>query len=86
MKTNSNHTPGPWRIGDAGKTVFGPKTDAPSPVTIASIAPSSRTTPEEKQANAQLIAAAPTMYNYLSLLASRGDNEAHEIIKSIARS
>jgi hypothetical protein len=28
--------PTPWRIGDAGHTVFGPKTDAPAPKIIAS--------------------------------------------------
>ena len=32
----TEHTPRPWRIGDAGHTVFGPKTDAPSPQTVAS--------------------------------------------------
>ncbi len=32
----TTHTPGPWRIGDAGRTVFGPKTDNPSPETVAS--------------------------------------------------
>ena len=32
----SEHTKGTWRIGDAGHTVFGPKTDNPSPETIAS--------------------------------------------------
>lgn len=31
----SKHTPGPWRIGDAGKTIFGPKSKNPSPETIA---------------------------------------------------
>ena len=38
---------------------------------------------EEAQANASLIAAAPTMFDYLTLLASRGNDEAHEIIKKI---
>ena len=33
MKTE--HTPTPWRIGDAGHTVFGPPNGTPSPVTIA---------------------------------------------------
>lgn len=32
----SEQTPGPWRVGDAGHTVFGPKTDNPSPQTVAS--------------------------------------------------
>jgi len=31
----SKHTATPWRIGDAGHTVFGPKTDNPSPETVA---------------------------------------------------
>ena len=39
----------------------------------------------EMWANARLIASAPTMYKYLTLLAERGNNEAHEIIKNIAR-
>ena len=35
------------------------------------------------EANARLIASAPTMFDYLTLLASRGNDEAHEIIKKI---
>ena len=35
------------------------------------------------QANTRLIASAPTMFDYLTLLASRGNDEAHEIIKKI---
>lgn len=38
METKSlkaNHTPIPWRVGDAGHTIFGPKTDAPNPEIIA---------------------------------------------------
>jgi hypothetical protein len=35
MNPTPKHTPTPWRVGDAGFTVFGPKTDQPSPVTIA---------------------------------------------------
>ena len=26
-----------WRVGDAGHTIFGPKTDKPSPETIATV-------------------------------------------------
>ena len=33
----SDHTPTPWRVGDAGTTIFGPKRDAPSPVTVAAL-------------------------------------------------
>ncbi len=56
------HTPGPWRIGDAGHTVFGPKTDQPAPVQIAvSLDPSPRCNASERKANLRLIAAAPEL-------------------------
>ena len=31
----TKHTPGPWRIGDAGHTVFGPPNGEPAPKIIA---------------------------------------------------
>lgn len=31
----NKNTHGPWRVGDAGHTIFGPKTASPSPVTVA---------------------------------------------------
>lgn len=45
-----SYTLGPWRIGDAGKTVFGPPNGNPCPETIASVV---------KRANSPIIAAAP---------------------------
>jgi hypothetical protein len=53
----ARHTPTPWRAGDCGRTVFGPKTAEPSPVTVATT-DSTRTTTEEKRANVALIVAA----------------------------
>jgi hypothetical protein len=53
----SGHTP--WRVGDAGHTVFGPPNGTPSPETIASV---------RKPSNARLIAAAPDMLAALSNL------------------
>ena len=50
------HTPGEWRIGDQGHTVFGPKTDSPSPKTIAR---------NLSRADARLIAAAPKLLEAL---------------------
>jgi hypothetical protein len=52
----SKFTPGPWRVGDAGLTVFGPKSDKPSPEIIA---------PCKSRDNAQLIAAAPELLTML---------------------
>lgn len=46
-------TPGPWRVGDAGVTVFGPPNGNPSPETIANV---------RRAENARLIAAAPVMF------------------------
>ena len=60
------HTPGPWRIGDAGNTVFGPKTDRPSPQTIATLSVI------DHEANGRLIAAAP------ELLSAAKFQQAHD--------
>ena len=49
-------TPGPWRIGDAGFTVFGPPNGNPSPETIATT---------KNSANASLMAAAPELLEAL---------------------
>jgi hypothetical protein len=54
---NTKHTTGPWRIGDAGITVFGPPNGKPSPEIIA--------TDIRNKANARLIAAAPELLEAL---------------------
>ena len=59
MNTNAKHSPGPWRIGDAGNTVFGPPAGLP-PVRIADLA---RT--QNRIANARLIASAPALLEAL---------------------
>lgn len=57
----NKHTKGPWRIGDAGTAVFGPrKTDNSLPKTIAKLHNRPISTPED-YANAQLISAAPEL-------------------------
>lgn len=70
---NSKHTKGPWRIGNAGHAVFGPKTKAISPETIAQ---------GLTKANAKLICVAPEMLKALeNMLASviKEDKKAHEL-------
>jgi hypothetical protein len=52
----TTHTPGPWRIGDAANTIFGPPNGNPSPETVATLAPTPR-----RRANARLIQAAPDL-------------------------
>jgi len=48
----TTYTQGPWRIGDAGRTVFGAPNGDPSPETVAR---------GLSRANARLIAAAPDL-------------------------
>ena len=55
-----DHTPTPWRIGDAGLTVFGPLTENPSPVTVARC---------RTKADARLIRTAPEMLAALQWIA-----------------
>jgi len=59
----TQYTQGPWRIGDAGQTIFGPKTEAPAPVMIASL----HNARGAHKANARLIAAAPELLEALEL-------------------
>ena len=54
----TQHTPGPWRVGDAGRTIFGPPNGEPSPETIAEI---------RLRKNARLIAAAPELFEALKV-------------------
>lgn len=58
---NTKHTPGPWRIGDAGHTVFGPRvSDVRDLQTVAKLVRGNKTIDTWK-ANARLIAAAPEL-------------------------
>ena len=85
------HTPGPWKTGGCGedgwRLILGPTTrffQASGEAHTTGVAAVSVSDCEaEDLANARLIAAAPTMFDYLTLLASRGNDEAHEIIKKI---
>lgn len=54
--SKSAHTPGPWRIGDAGHTVFGPPNGNPSPETVAHVS---------HKKNSSLIAVAPRLLEEL---------------------
>lgn len=60
----SAHTPGPWRIGDAGRTIFGAPNGSPSPVTVAHLGKNFR-------ADGPVIAEAPAMLEALRKLLAR---------------
>jgi hypothetical protein len=72
---STQHTPAPWRIGDAGITVFGPPNGNPSPETVAAT---------RNRANARLIAAAPDLLHALQLIDSNAA-ENPEWIRRVAR-
>ena len=57
----SEHTPTPWRVGDAGNTVFGPKTDKPAPQIIADLMGCG----ENRKANAAFIVRAVNSHDLL---------------------
>ena len=78
MKTQ--HTPGPWDVEPKGSRHF---VDGADGLTVAYLDRAGVRERAEIEANACLIASAPTMFDYLTLLASRGNDEAHEIIKKI---
>lgn len=60
------YSPGPWRVGDAGHTVFGPPNGQPSPETIATV---------RDRANAQVVAAAPEYEKALQVIREWADRE-----------
>lgn len=53
-------TPSPWRIGDAGRTIFGAPNGTPSPKTVAHVV--------STRADARTVAAAPEMLEALRLI------------------
>lgn len=78
----STHTPGPWHISrDRDNTAVhcGDFDFVPAKYIYANAA----TELEEWQANARLIAAAPTMHDYIAKRAAAGDAEAAQILGGI---
>ncbi len=60
-------TRGPWQVGDNGATIFGPKTDAPSPKTICTLTKEVLVLGTTR-ANAALISAAPELLESLGAI------------------
>ena len=84
------HTPGPWLVSLDG---FARKGWAACPTVYAcdsdlryiAFCNDDMTVgePTDNEANARLIAAAPTMHEYIAKRADAGDNEAKQILESI---
>ena len=80
----TKHTHGPWRTGTTANTKysiyerFGQQIAESFAGVFISNTPSSA-----REANARLIAASPTMYEYINQRANEGDAHAAKIIASI---
>ena len=70
----SKPTPGPWEAH--GANVFAGKN-------CIAICDTDNDTQERMEANARLIAASPTLYDYVAKKAAEGDADAARIIASI---
>jgi hypothetical protein len=79
MSENTKHTPGPWRVHGDGITVGQQRGKGGQHVCRAFEVFMSR---GERQANARLIAVAPTMYEFVSKKAAAGDAEAIAIVSA----
>lgn len=81
----SKHTPGPWAVvGNRTKYVEARLISG----LIQEVAACGPTAADkgygpQQEANARLIAAAPTMHEYIAKRADAGDNEAKQILESI---
>lgn len=75
----SAHTPGPWHVCGGSHP---DKVLAADSNLIADCSHPNRP-PHFGEANARLIAAAPTMYSYIAKKAAEGDSDAKDIIDSI---
>ena len=77
----SDFTQGPFSVAETRHkydiVIRGPKNE---PIALVLIAGFSK---KEGAANARLIAAAPTMHEYIAKRADAGDNEAKQILESI---
>jgi hypothetical protein len=71
----AQYTPGRWRVGDAGHTVFGPPNGTPSPEIIAS---------NIRKANARPVAAVPEMLEALEFYAT-GKQDDGALAKAVLR-
>ncbi len=87
------HTPGPWEvrgdfyIGRAHKMSLAEVVSSDSgSLAVVKCGDVPHDDIETHKANARLIAAAPTMYNYIVALANQGDSDAKAIIASIGAS
>ena len=72
----ANHTPGPWRVEQA-------ETGDGTHLVYAGESLIAETGDDDQQANAALIASAPSMAKYIAMRAALGDTEAVALLQEI---
>lgn len=82
---SQQHTPGEWESEPTGdgleRMITGWHGDGAC--TVVAVVSGNRTSQETTEANARLISACPTMYEYIRRRADEGDGDAAKIIESI---
>ena len=82
----TQHTPGPWFITGGATRYIEARIGDGLIQEVAACGPTMadvRGYDQQQEANARLIAAAPTMHEYIAKRADAGDNEAKQILESI---
>ena len=82
MEQKAAHTPGPWNCNRSSAAGYNIVCSETSPVDVCVISRRDKTT-GEIDANARLIASAPTMYEYIASSASNGCAAALKILEAI---
>ena len=81
----SKHTPGPWVVVGSRTKYVEARLVGSLMQEVAACGPTMADEGygQQQEANARLIAAAPTMHEYIAKRADAGDNEAKQILESI---
>lgn len=81
----SKHTPGPWVVVGSRTKYVEARLVGSLMQEVAACGPTiaDEGYGQQQEANARLIAAAPTMHEYIAKRADAGDNEAKQILESI---
>lgn len=73
--SQAKHTPGPWVWTPESESIHGYSPEGEALVVVYEL--------NTNEADARLIAAAPTMYSYIETKALNGDDEAKQILETI---
>ena len=76
------HTPGPWHIV-VRASINGARIASSDGTVIGGVSAAADKPLDQKRADVRLIAAAPTMFDYIAARSAAGDPEATQIMESL---